>query len=108
MWCVYCGITPVNQGLEQRTPTPTPTSPHTQVKQIEKLDVEAAADEEEQAALAEDEELPLKLLGGGELDGNIISLRDVGFRYPPTTPGVCGCGCGCGCVGVREGVCGGA
>eukprot|EP00618_Florenciella_parvula_P038622 CAMPEP_0119467416 /NCGR_PEP_ID=MMETSP1344-20130328/1614_1 /TAXON_ID=236787 /ORGANISM="Florenciella parvula, Strain CCMP2471" /LENGTH=132 /DNA_ID=CAMNT_0007499781 /DNA_START=17 /DNA_END=411 /DNA_ORIENTATION=- len=56
------------------------------VKQIEKLDVEAKADDEEQAALSEDQELPLKLLDGGEINGNLISLRDVGFRYPPTTP----------------------
>ena len=62
------------------------------VKQIEKLDVEAAADEEEQAALAEDQELPLKLLDGGEINGNLISLKDVGFRYPPTSSGVGGTG----------------
>ena len=118
--------------LTQPPTHPPPSSPPTylptlllssrpKVKQIEKLDVEAKADDEEQAALSEDQELPLKLLDGGEtltltltltlaltqtrtrtpilnlllpltitlgeINGNLISLRDVGFRYPPTTPG---------------------
>lgn len=51
-------------------------------KQVEKIDAEAEEDAEETAALAEDAELPLRLTAGGDLNGNIVNLRDVGFAYP--------------------------
>lgn len=51
-------------------------------KQAEKLVEDAAAKADEAAALQEDIELPITLLAGGELDGFIVQMRDVGFGYP--------------------------
>ena len=48
-------------------------------KQAEKLEEEDAAQAEEFAALCEDVELPLALKAGGDLDGFLIQLMDVGF-----------------------------
>ena len=51
-------------------------------KQAEKLEEEASNELEELAALEEDQELPLELKGGSEIDGFICQLVGVGFRYP--------------------------
>jgi hypothetical protein len=57
------------------------------VKQIAKLDVEAEEEEEELAALREDEELPLALHGGGVLSSPYaVRLEAVGFSYPAFAP----------------------
>lgn len=51
-------------------------------KQAEKLEEEDAEQADEFAALCEDMELPLALKAGGDLDGFLIQLMDVGFGYP--------------------------
>ncbi|KAH8043652.1 ATPase [Aureococcus anophagefferens] len=51
-------------------------------KQASKLEEEQSAMDDEFAALNEDQELPLELQHGGELPGNLIALKDVGFAYP--------------------------
>jgi ATP-binding cassette subfamily F protein 3 len=56
-------------------------------KQAEKLEEEAGKELDELAELQEDVELPLTLQAGGELDGFIIQMLNVGFGYPPTTSG---------------------
>ncbi|KAL7543603.1 hypothetical protein ACHAXR_012904 [Thalassiosira sp. AJA248-18] len=55
-------------------------------KQADKL--EEAHDEhaEELAALQEDVELPINIAAGGELDGFVVQLLNVGFGYPGATP----------------------
>jgi ATP-binding cassette subfamily F protein 3 len=50
-------------------------------KQAEKLEEEAKKDAEEYAALQEDNELPLNLQAGGEIDGFVIQCLDVSFGY---------------------------
>lgn len=55
-------------------------------KQAEKLEEVQAEHAEELAALQEDVELPMNIVAGGELDGFIVQLRDVGFGYPGATP----------------------
>jgi ATP-binding cassette subfamily F protein 3 len=51
-------------------------------KQASKLEVEAADQALELAALQEDMELPLSLKSGGLLPGFVVQLKDVGFGYP--------------------------
>lgn len=51
-------------------------------KQASKLEEEQSAMDDEFAALNEDQELPLELQHGGELPGNLVALKDVGFAYP--------------------------
>jgi len=51
-------------------------------KQASKLEEEQTVMDDEFAALNEDQELPLQLQHGGELPGNLIALKDVGFKYP--------------------------
>ena len=55
-------------------------------KQADKLEEEHANHAEELAALQEDMELPMNIAAGGELDGFIVQLLDVGFGYPNSTP----------------------
>mmetsp|Transcript_49431 Transcript_49431/g.119907 ORF Transcript_49431/g.119907 Transcript_49431/m.119907 type:complete len:770 (-) Transcript_49431:3028-5337(-) len=55
-------------------------------KQADKLEEAHAAHAEELAALQEDMELPMKIHAGGELDGFLVQLKDVGFGYPNSTP----------------------
>jgi len=55
-------------------------------KQADKLEEVHANHAEELAALQEDMELPMKITAGGELDGFIVQLLDVGFGYPNSTP----------------------
>ena len=50
-------------------------------KQADKLEQEHAAHAEELAALQEDMELPMKIHAGGELDGFLVQLLNVGFGY---------------------------
>ena len=50
-------------------------------KQAEKLEEEDAEQADEFAALSEDLELPLHLKAGGELDGFLVQLQNVGFGY---------------------------
>jgi len=52
------------------------------VKQIEKLDAAAEEEAEEYAHLEEDEELEMKINGGGELELPIARFLDVAFAYP--------------------------
>lgn len=56
------------------------------VKQAEKLELIQANHATELAALQEDMELPMKLHAGGNLDGFIVQLLNVGFGYPHGTP----------------------
>merc|ERR1712151_1232673 len=51
-------------------------------KQLEKLEVKQGEDAEEMAALNEDQDLPLTLHAGGELDIPAVQLRGVAFSYP--------------------------
>lgn len=51
-------------------------------KQAEKLEEQAAQQRDEVAALQEDNELPLHLASGGELDGFLIQMVGVSFGYP--------------------------
>ena len=55
-------------------------------KQADKLEEVHANHAEELAALQEDMELPMNIAAGGELDGFIVQLLDVGFGYPNSTP----------------------
>jgi ATP-binding cassette subfamily F protein 3 len=55
-------------------------------KQADKLEEVHAEHSEELAALQEDVELPMKIDAGGELDGYVVQLVDVGFGYPNATP----------------------
>jgi ATP-binding cassette subfamily F protein 3 len=55
-------------------------------KQADKLEEIHEDHAEELAALQEDIELPMNILAGGELDGFIVQLLDVGFGYPNSTP----------------------
>ena len=55
-------------------------------KQADKLEEAHAAHAEELAALQEDLELPMKIHSGGEVDGFLVQLMDVGFGYPNSTP----------------------
>jgi ATP-binding cassette subfamily F protein 3 len=55
-------------------------------KQAEKLEEIQGDQTEELAALQEDVELPMKIDAGGELDGYVVQLVDVGFGYPGATP----------------------
>mmetsp|Transcript_9828 Transcript_9828/g.30536 ORF Transcript_9828/g.30536 Transcript_9828/m.30536 type:complete len:420 (+) Transcript_9828:1185-2444(+) len=54
--------------------------------QIQKLEDEAAKEEQELAALAEDNDLPVTLLGAGRLERPALALRDVAFAYPGSEP----------------------
>ena len=51
-------------------------------KQAAKLEDEQDAMDDEFAALNEDAELPLELQHGGALPGNLVALKNVGFKYP--------------------------
>ncbi|KAJ1455869.1 P-loop containing nucleoside triphosphate hydrolase protein [Pelagophyceae sp. CCMP2097] len=51
-------------------------------KQADKLATAGEDEDSDLAALEEDQELPMKLKAGGLIDGNIVSLVDVGFAYP--------------------------
>jgi len=55
-------------------------------KQADKLEEIHADHAEDLAALQEDMELPMNIAAGGELDGFIVQLLDVGFGYPNSTP----------------------
>jgi ATP-binding cassette, subfamily F, member 3 len=55
-------------------------------KQADKLEEANAEHANELAALQEDMELPMNILAGGELDGFVVQLLDVGFGYPNSTP----------------------
>lgn len=55
-------------------------------KQADKLEETHAEHAEELAALQEDVELPIHIAAGGELDGNVVQLQNVGFGYPNATP----------------------
>ena len=55
-------------------------------KQADKLEQQHAEHAEELAALQEDMELPMKIHAGGELDGFLVQLVNVGFGYPNSTP----------------------
>jgi ATP-binding cassette subfamily F protein 3 len=55
-------------------------------KQADKLEEIHAEQSDELAALQEDVELPMKIDAGGELDGYVVQLLDVGFGYPNSTP----------------------
>jgi ATP-binding cassette subfamily F protein 3 len=55
-------------------------------KQADKLEEIHAEHADELAALQEDMELPMNILAGGELDGFVVQLLDVGFGYPNSTP----------------------
>jgi len=50
-------------------------------KQIARSDEEKRIEDDELAALNEDEELPLKILAGGTLEKAIAACRQVGFNY---------------------------
>jgi ATP-binding cassette subfamily F protein 3 len=51
-------------------------------KQIARSDEEKAIEDDLLAALNEDEELPLKLCAGGQLDKPAVMIKDVSFNYP--------------------------
>lgn len=51
-------------------------------KQADKLELIQKEHAEELAALKEDMELSMKIAAGGELDGYVVQLLDVGFGYP--------------------------
>lgn len=55
-------------------------------KQADKLDDIQAEHANELAALNEDMELPMNIASGGELDGFVVQLLDLGFGYPNSTP----------------------
>jgi len=55
-------------------------------KQAEKLEREYEEHATQLAALQEDIELPLKVSAGGEIDGFVVQLKNVGFGYPGATP----------------------
>jgi ATP-binding cassette subfamily F protein 3 len=55
-------------------------------KQADKLEEIHTNHAVELAALQEDMELPMNILAGGELDGFVVQLLDVGFGYPNSTP----------------------
>ena len=55
-------------------------------KQADKLEEVYAEHATNLAALQEDMELPMNIASGGELDGFIVQLLDVGFGYPNSTP----------------------
>lgn len=55
-------------------------------KQADKLEEIHANHADELAALQEDMELPMNIASGGELDGFLVQLIDVGFGYPNSTP----------------------
>jgi ATP-binding cassette subfamily F protein 3 len=55
-------------------------------KQAEKLERVQAEHALELAALQEDMELPINIAAGGEVDGYVVQLLDVGFGYPNATP----------------------
>eukprot|EP00984_Skeletonema_dohrnii_P000440 scaffold151_cov119-Skeletonema_dohrnii-CCMP3373.AAC.4 len=55
-------------------------------KQADKLEEAHAEHAEELSALQEDVELPIHIAAGGELDGYVVQLQDVGFGYPGATP----------------------
>lgn len=55
-------------------------------KQAEKLEETQAQHADENMALLEDMELPIKISAGGELDGFVVQLLSVGFGYPNATP----------------------
>mmetsp|Transcript_28813 Transcript_28813/g.32293 ORF Transcript_28813/g.32293 Transcript_28813/m.32293 type:complete len:761 (-) Transcript_28813:15-2297(-) len=55
-------------------------------KQADKLELVHAEHTIELAALQEDIELPMKISAGGELDGYVVQLKDVGFGYPGAQP----------------------
>ncbi|KAL7544466.1 hypothetical protein ACHAWF_007849 [Thalassiosira exigua] len=55
-------------------------------KQADKLEEAHAEHAEELSALQEDVELPILIAAGGELDGYVVQLQDVGFGYPGATP----------------------
>jgi len=56
------------------------------LKEIAKLDEEAAQEADEMAALNEDAEMPLKLDAGGVLDRPAVQLSEVAFAYPNGEP----------------------
>mmetsp|Transcript_133004 Transcript_133004/g.331866 ORF Transcript_133004/g.331866 Transcript_133004/m.331866 type:complete len:785 (+) Transcript_133004:53-2407(+) len=62
------------------------TSQGSRKVQIQKLENEAAKEAEELAALAEDTDLPLTLLGAGRLERSALELQDVAFAYPGSEP----------------------
>jgi len=55
-------------------------------KQADKLAEAQAEQAEESKALMEDMELSMKISAGGELEGYVVQLLDVGFGYPGSTP----------------------
>jgi ATP-binding cassette, subfamily F, member 3 len=55
------------------------------VKQADKLEQSQMEHAQELAALQEDMELPIKIASGGEVDGYLVQLINVGFAYPSTT-----------------------
>lgn len=55
-------------------------------KQADKLEEVQSEQAEESRALLEDMELPMKICSGGELDGYVVQLINVGFGYPNATP----------------------
>mmetsp|Transcript_20548 Transcript_20548/g.33848 ORF Transcript_20548/g.33848 Transcript_20548/m.33848 type:complete len:753 (-) Transcript_20548:154-2412(-) len=55
-------------------------------KQADKLEEAHAEHAEELSALQEDVELPIHIAAGGELDGYVVQLQDVGFGYPGSSP----------------------
>jgi ATP-binding cassette subfamily F protein 3 len=55
-------------------------------KQADKLEEIHEEHANELAALQEDMELPMNIAAGGELDGFLVQLLDVGFGYPNGTP----------------------
>ena len=55
-------------------------------KQADKLEVVLNEHAEELAALQEDVELSINIAAGGELDGYVVQLLDVGFGYPNAKP----------------------
>lgn len=55
-------------------------------KQADKLEEEQTQQAQELAALVEDLELPMTIGSGGELDGFVVQLRNVGFGYPNSSP----------------------
>jgi ATP-binding cassette subfamily F protein 3 len=52
------------------------------LKQIERSDLEKEREDDELAALNEDEELPLKLCAGGQLNKPAVMIKGVRFNYP--------------------------
>merc|ERR1712183_262099 len=51
-------------------------------KQADKLEAAHAEHAIKLAALQEDIELPMKISAGGELDGYVVQIKNVGFGYP--------------------------